>query len=38
MGISIYKDVFNDTNIYFDKILVGIINNLFNILEDNGIF
>lgn len=38
MGISIYKDVFNDTNIYFDKILVGIINNLFNLLEDNGIF
>jgi hypothetical protein len=38
MGINIYKDVFNDSNKYFDTILINTILNLIKILDENGIF
>jgi hypothetical protein len=38
MGISIYKPIFNDSNLYFDKLLINIINAAIKTADEYGIY
>jgi hypothetical protein len=38
MGISIYKPIFNDSNLYFDKLLINIIYAAIKTADDYGIY
>ena len=38
MGISIYKQIFNDSNMYFDKLLLNIINAAIKTADEYGIY
>ena len=38
MGISIYKPIFNDSNLYFDKLLFNIINAAIKTADEYGIY
>lgn len=37
-NVSLYKEVFNDVNLYFEIIFISVIETLIKTLEDNGIF
>ena len=38
MGISIYKQIFNDSNMYFDKLLLNIIDAAIKTADEYGIY
>lgn len=38
MGINVYKEIFNDTNMYFDLLLIGIINSVIQTINNNEIY
>ena len=38
MGISIYKPIFNDSNLYFDNLLINILNAAIKTADEYGIY
>lgn len=38
IGISIYKEIFNDISEYFEKILLSVITSVINTIKENQIY